>query len=32
VPDVARFGGTLTSPVMANPEFSGSCPSFSLPS
>jgi hypothetical protein len=32
VPDVARFGGTLTSPVMANPEFSGGCPSFSLPS
>ncbi|HEX6796731.1 MAG TPA: hypothetical protein VF116_03335 [Ktedonobacterales bacterium] len=24
-PDVARYGGTLTSPVMANPQFSGGC-------
>ncbi len=24
-PDVARYGGTLTSPVMTNPQFSGRC-------
>lgn len=24
-PDVARYGGTLTSPVMTNPQFSGAC-------
>jgi len=24
-PDVARFGGTLTSAVMANPEFAKNC-------
>jgi hypothetical protein len=24
-PDVARFGGTLTSPVLPNPQFSGKC-------
>ncbi|HEY7145441.1 MAG TPA: hypothetical protein VH637_14455, partial [Streptosporangiaceae bacterium] len=32
VPDVARFGGTNTSPVMANPAVTGSCPSFNQPS
>ena len=25
VPDIARFGGTSASPVLANPEFAGSC-------
>ena len=25
VPDVARFAGTSTSPVQANPEFAGAC-------
>jgi hypothetical protein len=25
-PDVARYGGTVISPVMTNPEFSGRCP------
>ncbi|MBO0732230.1 MAG: hypothetical protein J2P57_23420, partial [Acidimicrobiaceae bacterium] len=29
-PDVARFGGTLTSSVMANPELSGGCGSLTL--
>jgi len=24
-PDLARFGGTNTSPVLPNPEFAGSC-------
>jgi hypothetical protein len=28
-PDTARYGGTLISAQMANPEFSGSCPAFS---
>jgi len=28
--DVARFGGTNTSPVLANPEVSGGCPGLSL--
>jgi hypothetical protein len=27
-PDVARYGGTVISAPMANPEFSGSCPSY----
>ena len=27
-PDVSRYGGTTTAPVMPNPEFSGSCPTF----
>jgi hypothetical protein len=31
VPDLARFGGTNTSKVMANPAFSKSCPKFNLP-
>jgi len=31
VPDVARFGGTLTSPVIANPEISGGCPALAAP-
>jgi hypothetical protein len=25
VPDLARFGGTLTSAVLPNPQFSGRC-------
>jgi hypothetical protein len=29
-PDVARFGGTNTSPVMANPAIGGSCTKFSI--
>ncbi len=29
-PDVARFGGTLTSSVIPNPEFSGACGGLSL--
>jgi hypothetical protein len=29
-PDLARFGGTATSPVMANPAVTGSCPAISL--
>ena len=24
-PDVARYGGTIISPVLPNPEFSGAC-------
>jgi hypothetical protein len=28
VPDVSRYGGTTIGPVMPNPEFSGSCPTF----
>jgi hypothetical protein len=31
VSDVARFGGTNTSPVMANPAMTGNCPSFTQP-
>ncbi|HXQ59652.1 MAG TPA: hypothetical protein VN799_06125 [Acidimicrobiales bacterium] len=27
-PDVSRYGGTTIGPVMPNPEFSGSCPTF----
>jgi hypothetical protein len=27
-PDVARYGGTLISAPMSNPEFTGNCPSF----
>jgi hypothetical protein len=30
-PDVARFGGTSTSAVMANPEFTNGCPAFNRP-
>jgi hypothetical protein len=30
-PDVSRYGGTLISPPMANPEFTGSCPSYTNP-
>jgi hypothetical protein len=30
-PDVARFGGTNTSPVIPNPAVTGNCPSFPLP-
>ena len=30
-PDVARFGGTVTSSVRANPEISGGCPALSQP-
>ena len=30
-PDVARFGGTVTSAVRANPEISGGCPALSQP-
>ena len=29
-PDVARYGGTLTSTVMANPEFASGCTAFSF--
>jgi len=31
VSDVARFGGTNTSPVIANPAVTGNCPSFTQP-
>jgi hypothetical protein len=30
-PDVARFAGTLTSPIIANPEVSGGCPALKAP-
>lgn len=30
-PDVARYGGTLTSAPAPNPQFSGRCPSFTQP-
>ena len=29
--DLARFGGTSTSPVLANPAISGNCPKFNKP-
>jgi hypothetical protein len=31
VPDVARFGGTNTSPVVANPAVTGNCPAVTMP-
>jgi hypothetical protein len=31
VPDLARFGGTATSPVMTNPAVTGKCPSYTRP-
>jgi hypothetical protein len=30
-PDVARFGGTNTSPIVANPEVTGACPALTAP-